>query len=101
MHKVLLRRKVARRPDEVRALAFEEVRLEPRGHGGDVPAPGLAGRGCGELLRASGEAVIAPADVDACFFRFGFRMLRGKIERRSRARGEVSDNSMKRKTLAG
>ena len=89
--KVLLRREVARRPDEVRALAFQKARLEPGGDGGDVAAPGLAGRGRGELLRASGEAVIAPADVDACFFGLDLREKnREVLEKR-----EVSDNSKK------
>ena len=68
MHKVLLGREVARRRDEVRALALEEARLEPRGDRGDVPAAGLAGGRGRELLRARGSAVIAPADVDTWFF---------------------------------
>lgn len=75
---------MARSSDEVRALAFQKARLEPRGDGGDVPAPGLARRGRGELLRASREAVIAPADVDACFFVFWISGSSEKIERGQR-----------------
>lgn len=82
MHKVFFGRQVARRPDEVCALALEELRLQPGGDGGDVASPGLTGGRSGELLGARVGPVIAPADVDACFrMVLIFKGKVGKLER--------------------